>query len=195
MADVMFSNGSRPVTVDEYSAQNTRALARQRVSRRSMLKAVMAVAGGYAYAQFQLADAAVAAAGGRAGRAGVVVSGRHLSFVPGADGALRPAMALTAQLVSRTGSLPRKLRAFVDVGAAPGEYGHRVEAAIEHLVGQYAIPGGPIGSQFYLKATVDGLRPGTVHHYRVRLSDGTVSGDAHFTTAAARGSAQVVPAP
>jgi hypothetical protein len=181
------------MTVDEFSDENARELARQRVSRRSMLKAVMAGAGGYAYAQFQLAEAAFAAGGGVAGRAGVVVAGRHLSFVPGADGVLRPAMAVTAQLVSRTGKLPAELRAFVEVGAAPGQYGTRVEAAVQHLVGQYAIPGGPIGSQFYLKATVSGLRPGAAYHYRVRLSDGTVSGDAHFTTAPARGTA--VPAP
>ncbi|MBG0562248.1 purple acid phosphatase family protein [Actinoplanes aureus] len=170
------------LTVDEYSDANARELARQGVSRRTILRTAVA---GYAYAQFQLADAAFAAAGGTAGQAGVVVAGRHLSFVPGADGALKPAMAVTAQLASKTGTLPPKLRAYVDVGSAPGQYGTRVEADIRHLVGRYAIPGGPIGSQFYLKATIDGLRPGTVHHYRVRLSDGTVSGDAHFTTAPA----------
>ena len=137
MATVMLSKGSRPVTVDECSEWNTRELARQRVSRRSMLKAVMAGAGGYAYAQFQLADAAFAAGGGKAGRAGVVVSGRHLSFVPGADGALRPAMAVTAQLVSKTGTLPRKLRAFVDVGTTPGQYGTRDR-------GGHPAPGRPV---------------------------------------------------
>ncbi|MGX6601013.1 purple acid phosphatase family protein [Micromonosporaceae bacterium Da 78-11] len=193
MSCVIISKGGRPVTADEFTEWNTAHLARLRVSRRSMLKAVMAGAGGYAYAQFQLAGAAFAAGGGDPGGAGVVVSGRHLSFAPAADGTLRPAMAVTAQLVSRTGSLPRDLRAFVDVGAAPGRYGTRVEAGIEHLLGRYAIPGGPIGSQFYLKATVDGLRPGTVYHYRIRLSDGTVSGDAHFATAPAGGAA--VPAP
>jgi hypothetical protein len=178
----LFSN-SRPTTVDEYTEWNTRELAKQSISRRSALKAVMAGAGGFAAAQFKLADAAFAAGGGTAGPAGVVVSGRHLSFVPGRDGMPQAAMAVTAQLVSRTGSLPRGLRAFVDVGTVPGHYGSRVEAEIEHLVGQYAIAGGPIGSQFYLKAKITGLRPDTVHHYRVRLSDGTVSGDAHFTTA------------
>ncbi|OJF10509.1 calcineurin-like phosphoesterase family protein [Couchioplanes caeruleus] len=193
MAVVVLTNGGRPETVDEFSDWNVRELARERISRRSVLKAVMAGAGGYAFAQFQLAEAAFAAGGGKAGRAGVVVSGRHLSFVPTADGVLQPAMAVTAQLVSKTGNLPAKLRAFIDVGAAPGQYGTRVEAGIRHLVGRYAIPGGPIGSQFYLKATVGGLRPDTVYHYRVRLSDGTVSGDAHFTTAPAGGSA--VPAP
>ena len=122
------SKGSRPVTVDECTEWNAQELTRQRVSRRSMLKAVMAGAGGYAYAQFQLADAAFAAGGGKAGKAGVVVSGRHLSFVPASDGLLRPAMAVTAQLVSKTGKLPPKLRAFVDVGDEPGRYGHRTEA-------------------------------------------------------------------
>ncbi|MEV6303279.1 metallophosphoesterase [Actinoplanes sp. NPDC051861] len=178
------------VTIDEYSDRNEAELARQRVSRRSLLRTVAA---GYAYAQFQTAQAAFAAGGGTTGQAGVVVSGRHISFVPAADGVLKAAMAVTAQLVSKTGTLPAKLRAFVDVGTAPGQYGTEVEAEIQHLVGRYAIPGGPIGSQFYVKATVGNMRHGVVHHYRIRLSDGTVSGDAHFTTAPARTS--VVPAP
>jgi hypothetical protein len=61
-----------------------------------------------------------------------------------------------------------------------------VSAEIHHLVGQYAIAGGPIGSQFYAKARIAGLRPGTLYHYRIRLSDGTTSGDAYFTTAPER---------
>ncbi|AGL17176.1 putative phosphoesterase [Actinoplanes sp. N902-109] len=169
--------------MDEYTAWNTRQLARQQVSRRSALKAFAAGAGGLAVAQFKLADAAFAAGGGTPGTAGVVVSGRHLSFVPGQDGVPKAAMAVTAQLVSRTGTLPRGLRAFIEVGTAPGHYGARVEADIQHLVGQYAIAGGPVGSQFYLKAQVKGLRPDSLFHYRVRLSDGTVTGDAHFRTA------------
>nr|WP_231956891.1 MULTISPECIES: metallophosphoesterase family protein [unclassified Actinoplanes] len=182
----LFSS-NRPTTVDEYTEWNAKALARESVSRRSALKAVMAGAGGIAVAQFKLADAAFAAGGGTAGTAGVVVSGRHLSFVPGRDGIPQAAMAVTAQLVSKTGSLPKNLRAFVEVGIAPGHYGARHEADIQHLVGQYAIPGGPIGSQFYLKAKITGLRPDHIYHYRVRLSDGTVSGDAHFTTAPGSG--------
>ena len=174
---------NRPVTIDEYAEWNTRALARQSVSRRSMLKAAVAGAGGVAVAQFVLADAAFAAGGGTAGSAGVVVSGRHLSFVPASDGLLRPAMAVTAQLVSKTGMLPRNLRAWVEVGTAPGHYGDCHEADIQHLYGGYAIPGGPVSSQFYVKAVLTGLRPSSFYHYRVRLSDGTVSGDAHFTTA------------
>jgi hypothetical protein len=177
---------SRPTNVDEYEEWNAAALARQPVTRRGVLKAVAAGAGGLALAQFTLAQAAFAAGGGTAGPAGVVVSGRHLSFVSEDGGPLSHAMAVTAQLVSRTGSLPRTLRAFVDVGTGGHGYGHRYEAQIEHLVGQYAIPGGPVGSQFYAKVRIDGLRPDTVYHYRFRLSDGTTSGDAHFSTAPVR---------
>jgi len=50
-------------------------------------------------------------------------------------------------------------------------------------VGQYAIPGGPVGSQCYAKATLDGLRADKVYHYRLRLSDGAKSGTAYFTAA------------
>jgi hypothetical protein len=178
---------SSPLTVDEYTEWNAQTLRKQPVSRRSMLKAVTAGAGGLALAQFTLADAAFAAGGGTAGTAGVVVSGRHLSFLPDGDGVPRPGMALTAQLVSKTGMLPANLRAYVEVGSAPGHYGSRVEADIQHLTGQYAIAGGPVASQFYLKAKITGLRAGEVYHYRVRLSDGTVSGDAHFLTAPATG--------
>ena len=177
------SGSGRPTTVDEYVEWNAAALDAQAVTRRSVLRAFAAGAGGLALAQFKLAEAAFAAGGGTAGPAGVVVSGRHLSFVPERGGHLSRAMAATAQLVSRTGMLPAKLRAFVDVGTRAGHYGHRYEAEIEHLVGMYAIPGGPVGSQFYAKVTLDGLQAETVYHYRFRLSDGTVSGDAHFTTA------------
>lgn len=175
----------RPTNVDEYTEWNARALGRQAVSRRSILKAVAAGAGGIAVAQFMIADAAFTASGGQIGGAGVVVSGRHLSFVQDAHAGPATAMAVTAQLVSKTGTLPPTLRAYVDVGDQRGDYGQQVEADIVHLTGQYAIPGGPVSSQYYAKARITGLRPGTVHHYRFRLSDGTTSGDAYFTTAPA----------
>jgi hypothetical protein len=92
-------------------------------------------------------------------------------------------MALTAQIVSRTGVVPANTTATVDLGDAPGSYGTSVAGEISHLVGQYAIPGGPIGSQYYAKFTIESLRPDHLYHYRVRLSDGTVTGDAHFHTA------------
>jgi len=175
--------GAEPCTIDEYTEWNAKQLASQSVSRRTLLTAVMAGAGGYAAAQYKLAGTAFAAGGGTAGTSGTVISGRHLSFIQDHHGRPDTAMAVTAQLVSRTGSLPKKLRAFVDVGTEAGHYGTRVEAEIVHLVGQYAIPGGPLGSQFYAKAQVRGLRADTVYHYRLRLSDGTTSGEAYFTTA------------
>ena len=174
-----------PRTVDEYAEHNSRLLDRVRISRRSALRAVTAGAGGLAYARFRHAEAAFAAAGGRTGRSGLVVSGRHLSFVPGADGRHRNAMAVTAQLIGGTGKLPAKLRAVVEVGSEPGRYGTRHDAEIRHLTGADAIAGGPVCSQFYIKAVLDRLIPGAVHHYRIRLSDGTVTGDAHFTAAPA----------
>ena len=173
----------RPLTVDEYTEWNGAQLARTPITRRSMLQALTAGAGGIALAQFKLADAAFAAGGGRVGTAGVVVSGRHLSFVEQGGGRPSSSMAVTAQLVSKTGSLPKNLRAFVDIGHEVGRYGTTVEAHITHLTGQYAIPGGPVSSQFYAKAAMHELRAHTVYHYRYRLSDGTTSGDAYFTTA------------
>lgn len=178
------NESSHPTTVDEYAAWNASILAKHPVTRRSLLKGVAGGTGGIALAQFRLARLAFAAGGGKAGHAGVVISGRHLSFVSGENGELKPAMRVTAQLVSKTGSLPARLRAFVEYGEHK-KYGHREEAEITHLVGQYAIAGGPVGSQFYVKAKMSKLQPHRVYHYRLRLSDGTVTGDAHFTTAPA----------
>ncbi len=180
------TDGSRPTNVDEYTEWNARELARTRVSRRSVLMAGAGGASALVLAQFARSNAAFAAAGGKAGSAGVVVSGRHLSFVSDRFGTPDNAMAVTAQLVSRTGSLPGNLKAYVEIGREPGHYGRRVDADIVHLLGAYAIPGGPIGSQFYAKATMTGLRAQSVYHYRFVLSDGTTSGDAFFTTAPAR---------
>ena len=115
-----------------------------------------------------------------------MLSGRHLSWVQDDAGDPTTAMRVTAQLLTPSGRVPAGLTAVVDVGDAPGAYGTPVPARIVHLVGLRAIPGGPSGSQFYVKAELTGLRPDTVHHYRLRLSDGTTSGDAHFVTAPSR---------
>jgi hypothetical protein len=176
----------RPLTVDEYTEWNTAELARRTVSRRSMIKATLGGAGGLVVAQFALANSAFAASGGTAGKSGVVVTGRHLSWVNDHNGDPTNAMRATAQLVSSTGTLPRGLWAEVEVGQRPGQYGLRVAADIVHLLGQYAIAGGPVASQFYAKAEIFGLKPDTLYHYRFRLSDGTVTGDAYFTTAPSR---------
>ncbi|MCW2528927.1 MAG: putative phosphoesterase [Pseudonocardiales bacterium] len=180
------TGSTRPTNVDEFIEWNAKELARQSVSRRGVLKAFAGGAGGLALAQFALANSAFAAAGGTAGTSGVVISGRHLSFVSDSDCRPDTAMAVTAQLVSQTGMLPRGLKAWIDLGGARGGYGSRVPAEIHHLVGQYAVPAGPIGSQFYAKARLTGLRSDTLYHYRIRLSDGTTSADAYFTTAPER---------
>jgi hypothetical protein len=176
----------RPLTVDEYSEWNGATLARRPVSRRSMLKGAFAGAGGIALAQFLPSKAAFAAAGGQSGINGLVISGRHLSWVSDHGRDATNAMRATAQLATPTGTIPKGTRAFVDVGSEFGRYGRAFEADIAHLVGMSAIPGGPVGSQYYVKAELDGLRPGSLYHYRFRLSDGTVTGDAYFSTAPSR---------
>lgn len=173
-----------PTTVDEYADWNLTRLARQPVSRRSLLRG--AAGGAAAVALLPQARATMIASGGHTGRSGVAISGRHLSWVNDAAGDPTTAMRATAQLISPTGVLPHRLRAIVEVGTAPGHYGHRYEADIVHLLGAYTIPGGPVGSQFYVKATLNHLAPGQLYHYRFRLSDGTVTGDAHFSTAPSR---------
>jgi hypothetical protein len=175
-----------PTTIDEYSDWNRRELDRMRVSRRSLLKGAVGGAGALALLQFPFAKAAFASGGGVSGSSQLVISGRHLSWA--ADGGSSPstAMRVTAQLSSPTATLPQGLTAVLEIGSAPGSYGTTIPAQIVHLIGMYAIPGGPIATQYYVKAEATGLSPGTLHHYRVRLSDGTVTGDAYFTTAPSR---------
>ena len=173
-----------PTTVDEYGAWNRDQLARRAVSRRTLLTSVAAGAG--MVALYPSAQAAFASAGGQQGASKTVISGRHLSWVSDGAGDPTNAMRATAQLFSPTGKLPSGLKAVVEIGTKPGHYGHPVEAEIEHLLGLYAIPGGPIGSQFYVKAEITGLSAGSLYHYRFRLSDGATTGDAFFTTAPSR---------
>jgi hypothetical protein len=175
--------GVGPRTIDEYADWNVSRLSRSPVSRRDLL-----IGGGAAAAAgVLLGRHAFRSAGGVAGRHDLALSGRHLAWAPD----LGPsALRLTAQLLPPDGGLPAGLRAVVDLGDAPGAYGTPVPARITHLLGAYAIPGGPPGSQFYVKAELTGLRPGATYHYRIRLSDGTSTGDAHFGTAPARGSTE-----
>lgn len=65
---------------------------------------------------------------------------------------------MTAQSISRTGTLPPGLETVIEIGDAPGRYGYRVSADIVHLVGMYVIFGGQVASQYYVKATVDHRR-------------------------------------
>ncbi|HST65378.1 MAG TPA: metallophosphoesterase family protein [Mycobacteriales bacterium] len=161
-----------PRTIDEYAEQRASRLSRLRVSRRNLL-----LAGGTAAAAgVVLGRQSFRSAGGVSGRHGLTLSGRHLAWAPDLGPA---ALRLTAQLLPGP---PAGLRAVVDVGDAPGVYGTPVPARIVHLLGA--------GSQFYVKAALTGLRPGTTYHYRIRLSDGTTTGDAHVVTAPARGSTE-----
>jgi hypothetical protein len=173
-----------PPTVGEYAEWNLAALSRVRISRRTLVVGAGAAA---AAAAFPLARHAFTAGGGVPGPTRTAITGRHLAWVADGGGDPGTALRVTAQLLPPGGTLPAGLRAVVDLGAAAGSYGTSVPAEIVHLTGLYAIPGGPAGSQFYLKAELTGLRPGTTHHYRFRLSDGTTTGDASFVTAPARG--------
>ena len=178
-----------PATVNEVTEWTGALLARRAVTRRGLL--VGAGAAAAAVAAYPLARAVFGAGGGTVGRLGLVLSGRHLSWV--SDGGADPSsgVRITAQLLGPDGRVPAGLTAVADLGDAPGAYGRPVPARIVHLVG-----GG--GSQFYVKAALVGLRPATTYDYRLRLSDGTVTGDAHFTTAPARrtgGAGGPVPAP
>jgi len=181
-----------PATVDEVTEWADALLARRVVTRRGLL--VGAGAAAAAVATYPLARAVFGAGGGTSGRHGLVLSGRHLSWV--ADGGVDSAdptsgVRVTAQLLGPDGRVPAGLTAVADLGDAPGAYGRPVPARIVHLIGRG-------GSQFYVKTALVGLRPATTYHYRLRLSDGTVTGDAHFTTAPARrspGADGPVPAP
>jgi hypothetical protein len=162
-----------PRTIDEYAELHASRLSRLRVSRRGLVLG----GGAAAAAGVVLGRQAFRSGGGVAGRHGLALSGRHLARAPD----LGPAgLRLTAQVLPP--SVPAGLRAVVDLGDGPGAYGTPVPARIVHLIGA--------GSQFYVKAELTGLRPGTAYHYRIRLSDGTATGDAHFVTAPARGSTE-----
>jgi hypothetical protein len=177
--------------VDEVTEWTAALLARRAVTRRGLL--VGAGAAAAAVAAYPLARAVFGAGGGTLGRHGLVLSGRHLSWVAdgGADSAdPTSGIRVTAQLLGPDGRVPAGLSAVADLGDAPGAYGPPPARTV-HLVG-----GG--GSQFYVKSALVGLRPATTYHYRLRLSDGTVTGDAHFTTAPAGrspGAGGSVPAP
>ncbi|MGI8332928.1 fibronectin type III domain-containing protein [Actinomadura scrupuli] len=65
-------------------------------------------------------------------------------------------------------------------------YGTVVEAELTPL--RARLPDGSVHDQFYVRADLEGLRPGTTYHYRVE-HDGLEGADATFATAPAGGSA------
>lgn len=149
----------RPLTVDEYSEWNATLLARKPVSRRSMLKGAFIGGGALALVPFPAARAAFAAGGGKQGTGNLVISGRHLSWVADHGRDATNAMRTTAQLFTPTGVVPKGLRAYVEIGSEYGRYGKRVEADIVHLVGMYAIPGGPVEASSTSRPSLTGCGP------------------------------------
>ncbi len=164
------------MTIAEQADWISGFLRRHPVSRRSALKGT-----GAALAALAVSTDPWARAMSRAYAAdGVTVVGRRLSY--GLDPAR--SMRLSGEL---TGAPPAG-RLVADVGTSTS-YGRTVELEVRRLLSQ--IPSaGPVvtgAEQFFVHAAVDGLEPGRQYHYRFRMPDGTVTQDATFTTAPARG--------
>lgn len=164
------------MTIAEQQDWITAYLRRHEVSRRTALKgtaAALAALGVSANPWARYMARAYAADG-------VTVVGRRLSF--GNDP--RTQMRLAGEL---TGAPPAG-RLVADVGLDTS-YGSAVPVEVRRLLSQ--IPSaGPVvtgAEQFFAHAALDGLAAGQTYHYRFRLPDGTVTPDATFTTAPARG--------
>mgnify|MGYP000238685560 CR=1 FL=1 len=167
---------AREMTIAEQADWVGSFLRRHPVSRRSALKG-----GGAALAALAISTDPFARAVSRAYAADeVTVMGRRLAYGPDP----RTSMRLSGEL---TGAPPAG-RLVAEVGL-DRSYGDRVDVEVRRLLSQ--IPSaGPVvtgAEQFFVHASVDGLTAGRTYHYRFRLPDGTVTPDATFTTAPARG--------
>ena len=164
------------MTIAEQQDWISAFLRRHPVSRRSALKGVGAALAGLAISTDPFARALSRAYAAP----GVSVVGRRLSY--GNDP--RTQMRLAGEL---TGAPPAG-KIIADIGL-DRSYGATVPVEVRRMLSQ--IPStGPIvtgAEQFFAHAALDNLRPGTSYHYRFRLPDGTVTADAAFTTAPARG--------
>jgi hypothetical protein len=172
-----------PSTIDEYHEQIESHWSRNRISRRSALKGALIGAGAIALTNFPSLKKSFAAGGGVSGLSGAVLVGRHVSFVSGRDLDPTNSMRITAQAIFPAGVVAAGLKAYVRYGNSGDS--HRVRADIVNLTG--VVPNAPqgtlAGNQFYVKALVKDLDPGTRYTYSVELSDGTTTGVATFTTA------------
>ncbi|MFT3853947.1 MAG: metallophosphoesterase family protein [Ilumatobacteraceae bacterium] len=172
------------LTVDEHHADLEAHWSRNRITRRSALRGALVGAGAVALVNFPATKQAFAQAGGTSGPSGAVLVGRHVAFPN--DGRNDPtnSMRVTTQVIFPNGVNATGVRAFVRLGGNGG-FGRRVDAELVNLTG--VVPSSPqgtlAGNQFYAKALITGLEPGTTYRYRVELSDGTVTGDGTFTTA------------
>jgi hypothetical protein len=172
-----------PTSIDEYHSDLEAHWSRNRISRRTALKGALVGAGAIALTNFPSLKKSFAAGGGVSGPSGAVLVGRHVSFASGRDLDPTNSMRVTAQAIFPAGVVSTGLKAYVRVGQG-GDL-QRVRADIVNLTG--VVPNAPqgtlAGNQFYVKALLKDLRPGTSYTYRVELSDGTTTGDATFTTA------------
>jgi hypothetical protein len=172
-----------PTTIDEYHEHLESHWSRNRISRRTALKGALVGAGAIALTNFPSLKKSFAAGGGVSGPSGAVLVGRHVSFVSSRDLDPTNSMRVTTQAIFPAGVVSAGLKAYVRYGQG-GDL-QRVRADIVNLAG--VVPNAPqgtlAGNQFYVKALIKDLRPGTSYTYRVELSDGTTTGDATFTTA------------
>ena len=151
-------------------------LRRHPVSRRAALKGA-----GAALAALAISTDPFARTVSRAYAAdGVTVMGRRLSY----GGDPRTSMRLSGEL---TGAPPAG-QILADVGL-DRSYGGTEEVEVRRLLSQIPSTGPAVtgAEQFFVHASLDSLTPGRTYHYRFRLPDGTVTPDATFTTAPARG--------
>ncbi len=167
---------ARDMTVAEQQDWIGGFLRRHPVSRRTALKG-----GGTALAALAASTSPWSRVMSRAYAApGVTVAGRRLSY--GNDP--RTSMRLAGELTGR----PPAGAIVADLGLTRS-YGTAVPVEVRRLLSQ--IPSaGPVvtgAEQFFVHADASGLRAGQTYHYRFRLPDGTVTPDATFTTAPARG--------
>ena len=164
------------MSLAEQSDWVTAYLRRHPVSRRTALKGAGAALLGLAVS----ADPWARAVSRAYAADGVSVLGRRLSF--GNDP--RTSMRLAGEL---TGPPPAG-RLLADLGT-DRSYGTAVPVEVRRLISQVpsADPVVTGAEQFFVHAAFDGLTPGRTYHYRFRLPDGTVTPDATFTTAPARG--------
>ncbi len=167
---------ARDMSIAEQADWVTRYLRRHPVSRRAALKG-----GGAALAALAISTDPFARAVSRAYAAdGVTVMGRRLTY--GSDP--RTSMRISGEL---TGAPPAG-RLVAEVGL-DRSYGDQVEVEVRRLLSQIPAAGPVVtgAEQFFVHASLDSLTPGRTYHYRFRMPDGTVTPDATFTTAPARG--------
>lgn len=175
---------SRPLAVDQHHEDLAAHWRRARLTRRSALRGALIGAGAIALVNIPSMRRAFAWAGGTSGPSGAVLVGRHVAFPNERGNDPTNAMRITTQVIFPDGRNVSAATALVRFGT-DADYGSTVPADVVNLSG--VVPNAPqgalAGNQFYVKALLSGLRPGTTYHYRVELSDGTVTGDGTFTTA------------